>query len=90
MMIDVGFISASSSAPIMWRVESFSGTCSDTTSEVRSSSRSRRNSHAERVRLVFGQARDVEILHMHAERRAPSRATFLPMVPKPMMPSVLS
>ena len=43
MMIAVGFISSSSSLPIMWRVESFSGTCSDTTSEVRSSSRSRRN-----------------------------------------------
>ena len=42
-MIAFGFISSSSSLPIMCRVESFSGTCSDTMSEVRSSSRSRRN-----------------------------------------------
>ena len=68
MMIAFGFISSSSSLPIMWRVESFSGTCSDTTSEDFSNSRSRRNFTLCRSASPFGEARDVEILHMHAER----------------------
>ena len=41
-MIADFFINASSSAPIMWRVESFRGTCSERTSEWRRSSGKRR------------------------------------------------
>ena len=88
-MIAVGFISSSSSLPIMWRVESFSGTCSDTTSEVRNSSRSRRNLTPCRS-ASSSDRRAMSKYCTCMPNGCASRATFLPMVPKPMMPSVLS
>ena len=38
---------------------------------------------------VLGQPDDVVVLHVHVERLRRARATFLPMVPRPTMPSVL-